>query len=84
MPALDLYQALMAHYESQKRESLAILKLYFSRPVGIGDHSNLLDDMKEWTSKLSEAEECIKVLGAHFIINPEQKSPQVMTENKIS
>tara|TARA_Y100000034_G_scaffold131655_2_gene192892 strand:- start:796 stop:1038 length:243 start_codon:yes stop_codon:yes gene_type:complete len=64
----DLYQALKAYYESQRQESLAILKLCITSPAAIGEHTNLLQDMKEWTKKLAEAEESLAVLEKHFVI----------------
>ena len=68
MTGLDFYQALRLHYESQKQESLAVLKLCLTSPVAIGDHSNLLDDMKEWTRKLAEADESLEALNKYFKI----------------
>ena len=52
-----LLKAAIKHYESQKSESEATLDIYFNNSVGIGEHSNLLEEVKKWTSKLSEADE---------------------------
>jgi len=40
--------------------------LYFLKSVGIGEHSNLLNEINEWTSKLAEAEENLQVLVKYF------------------
>tara|TARA_Y100000310_G_scaffold202388_1_gene202538 strand:+ start:1262 stop:1486 length:225 start_codon:yes stop_codon:yes gene_type:complete len=61
-----LYGALMAHYESQRIEAKAILEVYFNNPVGIGEHSNILEEMKKWTVKLAEAEEAAATLERNF------------------
>jgi len=61
-----LLDAAIAYYESQKAEALAILQVYFLNPVGIGDHSNLLGEIKKWTSILTEAEDNLKTLNKHF------------------
>ena len=74
MAGLDFYHALKVHYESQKQESLAILKLCISSPVAIGDHSNILNDMKDYTRKLAEAEDALGVLNKYFVV---QDSPSV-------
>ena len=62
-----LLQASLSHFEAQRDESLAVLEVYFTNPVGIGDHSNLLKEITEWTQKLSEAEENISILNKHFV-----------------
>jgi|ETNvirnome_2_300_1030623.scaffolds.fasta_scaffold42803_2 hypothetical protein len=70
---LDFYYALTSHYQSQKQEALAILKLYFQNPVAVGDHPTHLQDMKEWVKKLAEAEEALGVMDKHFILQvPDQ------------
>ena len=62
-----LLRAAIAHYKSQKAEALAILQTYFLNSVGIGDHSNLLEEIKKWTAVLTEAEDNLKTLNKHFI-----------------
>tara|TARA_R110000822_G_scaffold98756_1_gene223225 strand:- start:302 stop:508 length:207 start_codon:yes stop_codon:yes gene_type:complete len=63
-----LLEALTSHYKAQKDEALAILDLYLNKPVGIGDHSNILDELKNWTTKLSEAQENLLVLEKYFAV----------------
>ena len=60
------YKALKSHYQAQKEEALATLDLYFKNSVGIGEHSNILNEFKEWTHKLCEAEEALEVLAKYF------------------
>ncbi len=62
-----LLQAALAYYEAQRAEAIASLELFLANPVGIGDHSNFLDEVKKWTEVLASAEENIKVLKQHFI-----------------
>jgi|TARA_R110002020_G_scaffold37124_25_gene112142 predicted DsbA family dithiol-disulfide isomerase len=57
--SLMLYKAAMSHFESQKNESLAILKVYFQSSLGVGDHPNFLDEIKKAAISLSEAEEAL-------------------------
>ena len=57
-----LLKAAIKHYEAQKSEAEATLDIYFNNSVGIGEHSNLLEEVKKWTSKLSEAEENLRTL----------------------
>ena len=62
-----LLQAALSRYESQRDEALAVLEVYFDNSVGIGDHSNLLEEVLKWSQKLSEAEENISTLKRHYL-----------------
>ena len=62
-----LLKAALSHYEAQRDEALAVLEVYFNNSVGIGEHSNLLKEILEWTHKLTEAEENLATLKKHFI-----------------
>ena len=62
----SLYVAALARFEAQKQEALATIQIYLTNSVGIGEHSNLLDEVEKSTGKLAEAEEKISVLTAHF------------------
>ena len=57
-----LISAAIDFYEAQKSEAEATLDIYFNNSVGIGENSNLMDEVKKWTSKLSEAEENLRTL----------------------
>ena len=63
-----LLEALVSHYIAQKDEALAVIDLYLNNSVGIGDHSNILDELKQWTTKLSEAQENLMVLKKYFTV----------------
>tara|TARA_Y100001963_G_C6542744_1_gene336310 strand:- start:319 stop:564 length:246 start_codon:yes stop_codon:yes gene_type:complete len=60
------YKAAISHWESKRDEAIATLELYFQKSVGIGEHSKILDEINEWTSKLSEAEENLIILEKYF------------------
>jgi len=61
-----LFRAALARFEAQKEEARATIEIYLTNPVGIGDHSNLLDEVEKHTAALADAEEKISVLKAHF------------------
>ena len=62
MAAIDSYQA-------QKTEALAHLDLLFNDATMIGEHTDLTTEVKKWTMSLAEAEDCLKVLDAHFYVS---------------
>lgn len=68
MSGFDFYQALRTYYQGQKEEAIAVLRLYINAPVAVADHSSILNDMKEWTQKLADAEDAIAVLEKHFVV----------------
>ena len=60
------YKAAISHWEAQRDNALATLELYFLKSVGIGEHSKILEEINQWTSQLSEAEENLLVLEKYF------------------
>jgi len=60
------FKAAISHWEAQRDEAVATLELYFNKSVGIGEHSNLLKEINQWTDKLSQAEENILNLKTYF------------------
>ena len=62
MAAIDSYQA-------QKTEALAHLDLLFNDATMIGEHSDLLTEVKKWTDSLSQAEENLETLKRNFDYN---------------
>jgi hypothetical protein len=72
----QMYKALVAHFEAQKTEALALLALYMGNPQAVADHSNILEEMVKWTKKLSEAEESLECLKRNIIFNPSHNTSQ--------
>jgi hypothetical protein len=62
----NMYKALKSHYESQIDEAVATLDLYFNRSVGIGEHSDLLLELKKYTELLDAADSKLQTLGKYF------------------
>ena len=61
-----LLQAALDNYKAQKSEALAHLEILFDNSVGIGEHTDLLAEVKKWTNSLAEAEENIETLKRNF------------------
>ena len=53
-----LLQAALSHYEAQRDEALAVLDVYLNNSMGIGEHSNLLKEITEWSQKLITKHVC--------------------------
>ena len=52
----QLIQAAIDSYQAQRTEALAHLDILFNDAVGIGEHTDLLTEVKKWTESLSQAE----------------------------
>ena len=63
-----LLMAAIAAYQAQKTEALAHLDLLFNDAKMIGEHSDLLTEVKKWTESLAQAEENLQVLDSHFYV----------------
>ena len=60
------YKAAAARYQGQIEEAKAVIHTYLMNPVGIGEHSNLLDEVDKWVGVLAEAEERLQTLRNNF------------------
>ena len=65
----QLIQAAMDFYQAQRTEALAHLDLLFNDATMIGEHSDLLTEVKKWTESLSQAEENLETLKRNFDYN---------------
>ena len=65
----QLIQAAIDSYQAQRTEALAHLDLLFNDAVQIGEHSDLLTEVKKWTDSLSQAEDNLNVLRENFDVN---------------
>ena len=61
-PGEQLKEATVAHFEAKKRQAEAVLAVYFENPVGIGEHSDLLEETVKHTEVLANAKDCLEAL----------------------
>tara|TARA_R100000008_G_scaffold1988_2_gene1653 strand:- start:1535 stop:1789 length:255 start_codon:yes stop_codon:yes gene_type:complete len=66
----QLIHALIAKFEADRQEALAIMQLYLNAAVGVGDHPTIVTDLAAATAKLTEAEECLETLQRNFLRTP--------------
>ena len=57
-----LIQALEDKYNAQISEADATIKIYLESSVGIGEHPQHIDEVDKQVTKISEAEEKLKIL----------------------
>ena len=68
--AAQLLRAALAHFDSQRQSALATLDVYLHKPVAIGDHPNLVQEIANATERLASAEEAIEALERNFLSAP--------------
>ena len=56
----------IAYYTGLIAKHQQNVEIYLNQPVGIGEHSKILDEIHIWTHQLSESEENIQSLKKHF------------------
>ena len=64
-----LFNAAVKKYEAEKSEAIAILDVYFNKPVAIGEHPDLLTEIDKYVEKLASAEDKLSALLTTF--NPD-------------
>ena len=64
-----LLQAAIDFYHAQRTEALAHLDLLFNDATMIGEHTDLLTEVKKWTESLAQAEENLQVLRNNFDVS---------------
>lgn len=60
-----IIQALEDRYNAQISEAEATLKIYFEKPVGIGEHPQHVDEADKLIEKISNAEEKLRTIEAY-------------------
>ena len=65
----QLIQAAIDSYQAQRTEALAHLDLLFNDATMIGEHTDLLTEVKKWTESLAQAEENLNVLRENFDVS---------------
>ena len=56
------YAAAQSHYATQLLEAEAVLDTYFNAAVGIGEHSDLPEEIYKWVEKLAAARDGLTAL----------------------
>ena len=55
-------KAVTSHFQAQRDRAIADLEVYLNRPVGVGEHSTLLDDTIKIFESLAHANEMLSLI----------------------
>jgi hypothetical protein len=83
-----LFNATLAQLSADRESALAVLEMLFNRSVGIGDHTNIVEEITKTAKKLADATGTIQVLSQTFGQQGQQAQgeggPQVVGDPNIS
>ena len=63
-----MISALLAHAQGDIQEHKMNVEVYLSNPVGIGEHSNVMEAIEEELNMIAKYEDQVSVIKKHFII----------------
>lgn len=58
-----LKDALISRYKADYNEAMAMLTVYSSNAVGIGEHPQILGEMSKFVEKAASAKDCLEILN---------------------
>ena len=64
----QIISALLAHAEGDIQMHKMNVEVYLTSPVGIGEHSNVMEAIEEELNMIAKYEDQISVLKKHFLI----------------
>lgn len=68
-----LVKALHDHYVSQISEAVATLNIYLNHSVGIGEHSDIMTELKKYIDILDDADSKLQTLNKYITNQPSTK-----------
>ena len=68
----QMIKALLAHAQGDIAKHKANVEIYLSNPVGIGEHSNVMEAVEEELNMIAKYEDQIAVINKYFKKNQEQ------------
>ena len=63
----QLLRALLAHAQGDIAKHKANIEVYLEHPVGIGEHSNIIEAIEEELNMIAKYEDQVEVIKKHFM-----------------
>ena len=61
-----LYEATKAQFVAQKKKGMAQLTVYLTNPVGVGEHSELMEEIEKQLDEMARYQDHIDILDNYF------------------
>jgi hypothetical protein len=79
-----LLQASLSHYRAQRDKYLAELDIYLNKPIGVGEHATVVDEVIKLFSLLDNANSVIETIENVIYSNqPQSILKENITDNPI-
>ena len=62
----QLIRALLAHAQGDIQNHVANVEVYLTNPVGIGEHSNIVEAIEEELNMIAKYQDQIEVINKYF------------------
>ncbi len=62
----EMIKALLAHAQGDIAKHKANVEIYLTNPVGIGEHSNVMEAIEEELNKIAKYQDQIDVIHKYF------------------
>ena len=62
----QLIKALLAHAQGDIQKHVANVEVYLSNPVGIGEHSNIVEAIEEELNMIAKYQDQVDVINTYF------------------
>ena len=62
----QLIKALLAHAQGDIKKHVANVEVYLTNPVGIGEHSNIVEAIEEELNMIAKYQDQIEVIQKYF------------------
>lgn len=76
--ASAILQAALSHYIAKRDKAIAELDVYINRPVGVGEHANVVNEVITLFSDLEQSESIIATI--RNIVNSQQSEVDLLRE----
>jgi hypothetical protein len=63
-----MISALLAHAQGDIQKHKMNVEVYLTNPVGIGEHSNVMEAIEEELNMIAKYEDQVTVIKKHFLI----------------
>ena len=64
----QMIKALLAHAQGDIQKHKMNVEVYLKSPVGIGEHSNVMEAIEEELNMIAKYEDQVSVIKKHFLI----------------
>lgn len=78
-----LLQAALSHYRAKRDKHLAELDIYLNKPVGVGEHATVVDEVIKLFAELDSADSVIETIEGIIYANQQYFPSSIAVPNSL-